>query len=156
MMQISKSEYMLFLKHPAWLWIKKNDPSKIPPVDDNTQALFDAGHLFEPYAESLFPEGVSIGFSFDDSEDEPSVVEEGPYDGHEEAIRKDPKKDIEEYLNLHINKPIYFRYQSKRINSAKRWRELKLIDFDDNFIYTDDRNSERIVRYRRDGIVEYK
>ena len=58
----------MFLKHPAWLWVKKNDSSKIPPVDENTQALFDAGHQFEPYAESLFPEGVAIGFSFDDSE----------------------------------------------------------------------------------------
>lgn len=63
MMQLSKSDYMLFLKHPAWLWVKKNDPKKIPPVDENTQAMFDAGHQFEPYAESLFPEGVSLGFS---------------------------------------------------------------------------------------------
>lgn len=62
-MQISKSDYMMFLKQPAWLWVKKNDPSKIPPVDENTQAMFDAGHQFEPYAESLFPEGVSLGFS---------------------------------------------------------------------------------------------
>ena len=54
---------MLFLKHPAWLWIKKHDKSKIPPVDENTQAMFDAGHAFEPYAESQFPEGVSLGFS---------------------------------------------------------------------------------------------
>lgn len=65
---ISKSDYMLFLKHPAWLWLKKNDPKKLPAVDANTQALFDAGHKFEPYAEALFPEGVSIGFAFDDSE----------------------------------------------------------------------------------------
>lgn len=35
----------------------------IPPVDDNTQAMFDNGHKFEPYAESLFPEGVSLGFN---------------------------------------------------------------------------------------------
>jgi len=62
-MVISKSDYMLFLKHPAWLWVKKNDPKKIPPVDENTQALFDAGHKFEPYAESLFPEGQALGFS---------------------------------------------------------------------------------------------
>lgn len=54
---------MMFLKQPAWLWLKKNDPKKLPPVDDNTQALFDAGHQFEPYAESLFPEGVTLGFS---------------------------------------------------------------------------------------------
>ena len=62
-MILSKSDYMLFLRHPAWLWVKKNDPKKIPPVDENTQAMFDAGHQFEPYAESLFPEGVSLGFS---------------------------------------------------------------------------------------------
>lgn len=54
---------MLFLRHPAWLWIKKYDPKKIPPLDENTQAMFDAGHQFEPFAESLFPEGVSLGFS---------------------------------------------------------------------------------------------
>ncbi len=54
---------MLFLRHPAWLWVKKHDPKKIPPIDDNTQALFDAGHQFEPYAESLFPEGFTLGFS---------------------------------------------------------------------------------------------
>ena len=47
---------MLFLSPPAWLWLKKNDPSKLPPVDAATQAMFDAGHAFEPYVESLFPE----------------------------------------------------------------------------------------------------
>jgi hypothetical protein len=62
-MLLSKSDYMLFLKHPAWLWVKKNDPKKIPPVDENTQALFDSGHRFEPYAESLFPEGLALGFN---------------------------------------------------------------------------------------------
>lgn len=60
---LSKSDFMLFLKHPAWLWVKKNDPMKIPPVDENTQAMFDAGHQFEPYAESLFPGGTPLGFS---------------------------------------------------------------------------------------------
>ena len=62
-MQISKSDYMLFLKHPAWLWLKKNDPKKLPPVDAATQAMFDTGHAFEPYVESLFPEGLTLGFS---------------------------------------------------------------------------------------------
>lgn len=62
-MKLSKSDYMLFLKQPAWLWLKKNDPKKLPPVDENTQALFDSGHKFEPYAESLFPEGATLGFS---------------------------------------------------------------------------------------------
>lgn len=62
-MTLSKSEYMMFLKHPAWLWLKKHDPKKLPPVDDATQAIFDTGHDFEQYAEHLFPDGVRLGFS---------------------------------------------------------------------------------------------
>jgi len=54
---------MLFLKHPAWLWLKKHDPKKLPPVDAATQAIFDTGHAFEQYAESLFSGGVNLGFN---------------------------------------------------------------------------------------------
>lgn len=60
--QISKSEYIMFLKHPAWLWLKKHDKTKLPPIDDNTQAIFDAGNMFEAYAEKLFPDGLRLGF----------------------------------------------------------------------------------------------
>ena len=61
-MQLSKSEYMMFLKQPAWMWLKKHEKTKLPPVDDNTQAMFDAGNLFETYAEQLFKGGVRLGF----------------------------------------------------------------------------------------------
>jgi len=53
----------MFLRHPAWLWLKKHDKDKLPPVDDSTQAIFDAGHMFESYAEQLFPGGVTLGFN---------------------------------------------------------------------------------------------
>ena len=62
MIQLSKSDYMLFLRHPAWLWLKKHDKTMLPSVDAATQAMFDAGNDFEPYAESLFPGGVTLGF----------------------------------------------------------------------------------------------
>ncbi|MCA9344503.1 DUF2779 domain-containing protein [Candidatus Saccharibacteria bacterium] len=62
-MQISKSDYMLYLRHPAWLWLKKHEPKKLPQIDAATQAIFDTGHLFEPYAESLYPGGVTLGFT---------------------------------------------------------------------------------------------
>lgn len=62
-MTLSKSDYMLFIRHPAWLWLKKFDKYKLPPIDDNTQAMFDTGHDFESYAEQLFPEGFRLGFS---------------------------------------------------------------------------------------------
>ena len=60
-MTISKSDYMLFLKHPAWLWLKKYDKSKLPAIDENTQEMYDTGHEFEHYAEKLYPKALKIG-----------------------------------------------------------------------------------------------
>lgn len=62
-MQLSKTDYMLFLRHPAWLWLKKHDKDKLPPVDDALQSLFDDGHLFETYAEKLFSNSSKVGFN---------------------------------------------------------------------------------------------
>ena len=62
-MTLSKSEYMLFLKQPAWLWLKKHDKKKLPEIGLALQAMFDNGHLFESYAEQLFPNSVSLGFT---------------------------------------------------------------------------------------------
>ena len=75
-MQLSKSDYMLYLRHPAWLWLKKHDKSKIPPINAATQARFDAGHDFETYAEHLFPGGTRLGFdNFDEYADLPARTE---------------------------------------------------------------------------------
>ncbi|HMT39382.1 MAG TPA: DUF2779 domain-containing protein [Candidatus Saccharibacteria bacterium] len=62
MITLSKSEYMMFLKHPAWLWLKRHDKKKLPEPDANLQAMFDAGNLFEKYAEELFSDIVRVGF----------------------------------------------------------------------------------------------
>lgn len=48
------------MKHPAWLWLKKFEPAKLPPIDANTQAIFDMGFRFEAQAEKLFSEGVRV------------------------------------------------------------------------------------------------
>jgi len=61
-MLLSKSDYILFLKHPAWLWLKKFEKYRLPEIDENTQGIFNTGHEFEKYAELLFPEGVRLGF----------------------------------------------------------------------------------------------
>ena len=53
---------MMFLKHPAWLWLKKYDKDKLPLPDEGLQALFDEGTLFEQYAETLFPGAVKLGY----------------------------------------------------------------------------------------------
>jgi hypothetical protein len=62
-MTLSKSDYLLFLKHPAWLWLKKHQPEKLPATSESLQRIFDRGHDFESYAQQLFPEGVALGFS---------------------------------------------------------------------------------------------
>lgn len=62
-MTLSKSDYMLFLRHPAWLWLKKFEKNKLPLIDDNTQVIFDAGHEFESYAEKLYPDAIRLGFN---------------------------------------------------------------------------------------------
>lgn len=62
-MQLSKSDFLLYLRHPAWLWLKKHDPKKLPPIDDALQQMFDEGHKFESYAEALFPGGTTLGFN---------------------------------------------------------------------------------------------
>ena len=61
-MILSKSEYMMFLRHPAWLWLKKHNKKILPKPDANLQAVFDTGNLFEDYAEELFPNAVELGF----------------------------------------------------------------------------------------------
>ncbi len=63
MTQISKSEYMLYLKHPAWLWIKKHEKRLLPPIDEALQARFDEGNAFEPFVESLYPNLIRLGFN---------------------------------------------------------------------------------------------
>jgi hypothetical protein len=62
-MPLSKSNYLNYLRHPAWLWLALHDKQRLPPVDAATQALFDAGHEFEPYAEMLWPGGVTLGWN---------------------------------------------------------------------------------------------
>ena len=62
-LQLSKSEYMMFLKHPAWLWLKKYRKSKLPEVDDNLQSTFNSGIEFEIYAQERFPKGIQLGFT---------------------------------------------------------------------------------------------
>ena len=61
-MILSKSNYMLYLRHPVWLWLEKHNKKILPEVDADTQAVFDAGNLFESYAEKLFPDGITLGY----------------------------------------------------------------------------------------------
>lgn len=83
-MVISKTEYLMFLKHPAWLWLKKHDKSKLPKPDAALQAMFNAGHLFEKYAEQLYPDGIKLGFqNYEDYRNLPYKTEDAIRRGHQ-------------------------------------------------------------------------
>ena len=62
-MALSKSDYMLFLRHPAWLWLKKRSKHLLPPIAPSLQARFDEGRAFESYPEKQFSNLVRLGFS---------------------------------------------------------------------------------------------
>lgn len=57
---ISKTDYITYLKHPAWLWLRKHDPDFLPTPDDNSQAIIDEGREFEKLAEQIFPEAIHL------------------------------------------------------------------------------------------------
>lgn len=64
-MILSKSNYLLYLKHPAWLWLEKHNKEKLPLIDADTQSIFDDANVFEKYAEAIFPNGILLGYKTD-------------------------------------------------------------------------------------------
>ena len=84
MQQLTKSDYLLFLRHPAWLWLKKHRRNVLPEPDAALQALFDSGNRFEAYAEQRFPNAVRLGFaSFSEYRDLPRRSHEALNNGAE-------------------------------------------------------------------------
>lgn len=60
MFHLSKSDYLKFRIHPAYLWYHKHTPKKLPPFDDNQRYFFEQGNRFESLVQKLFPSGVFI------------------------------------------------------------------------------------------------
>jgi len=59
---------MLFLRHPAWLWLKIHDRYKLPPDNEELMEIFQNGHTFEACVVKQFPNAVRIGFSFENND----------------------------------------------------------------------------------------
>ena len=55
---LTKSGFLKYLQCPKALWLYKNRKDLLPEVDENKQAIFDAGYEVESYAYELFPGGV--------------------------------------------------------------------------------------------------
>ncbi len=51
---LTKSDYLKFLIHPAYLWMQKHAKDKLPPFDEAAQAVVDAGNEVEACARQLF------------------------------------------------------------------------------------------------------
>lgn len=64
---LTKSDYLKYLIHPAYLWLQKHAKDKLPPFDESVQAILDAGNEVDGYARGLFEEGVIVESLFDES-----------------------------------------------------------------------------------------
>ena len=67
---LTKSDYMKFLIHPAYLWIAKYDKDKLPPFGETAQAAVAQGYAVEAAAADLFPGGRLVDVPMFDGPDE--------------------------------------------------------------------------------------
>lgn len=64
--------------------------------------------------------------------------------------------EFAQYLQANKNGKIQIRYQSMRAGSARYWRELNLVGFDDVYLQAQQADREYPVKFRRDRVVEFK
>jgi hypothetical protein len=66
---LSKSKYLIGLQCHKLLWTHHNAKEKLPPVDEETQAVFDQGQAVGLLAQKLFPKGIAVSseLSIDDA-----------------------------------------------------------------------------------------
>jgi len=57
---LSKSKYLNGLQCPKYLWVKLNEPDRVPRFDTSMLYRFNQGHLVGEFAKKLFPDGIDI------------------------------------------------------------------------------------------------
>ncbi len=57
---LTKSNYLIGLQCPKFLWITKNDKKRIPAYDEMTLARFKSGELLGVLATKVFEEGIDL------------------------------------------------------------------------------------------------
>ena len=144
-MLISKSEYMLYLKHPAWLWIKKHEKRLLPPIDEALQADPKAVIVASPAPTHLEYASVFLKKNI------PTLIEK-PISVH--------KDDILEY-DINSDNSLELAEKSKKLNElSKEIEELKElsreklmfneISKEANLIYPDLKQFEIFEKIRTD------
>jgi len=76
--------------------------------------------------------------------------------GFSVGSREVNQDDFGGYLNTHVSKTINIRYQSTRAGSAKYWRSLSLIEFNNAYFTAFDSYAGINKVFRRDRVVEFK
>jgi hypothetical protein len=65
---LTKSNYIIGLQCPKWLWITKNDKQRIPEPDKIAHANFKTGDLMGVLATKVFPDGTDLsGLDFNEN-----------------------------------------------------------------------------------------
>lgn len=67
---LTKSDYLKYLAHPAYLWLQKYDKDKLPPFDEAGRAMLAQGNEVETYARKLFADGQAVTTLFKDAVDD--------------------------------------------------------------------------------------
>lgn len=80
---LSKSSFLNGTQCRKQLWMKFHDREAFPPVDAQTQSIFDQGHLIGSLAKTLFPGGIEVAegrISYAESlaATEPALLERRP------------------------------------------------------------------------------
>ena len=57
---LTKSNYVIGLQCPKYLWTRLNEKEKIPPYDAATLHRFEEGHLVDKFSKDFFPMGTDI------------------------------------------------------------------------------------------------
>ena len=65
------------------------------------------------------------------------------------------QEKLGEYLREHRGGEITIRYRSVKKGSSRKWRQIKVDDFDDTYIYVRHEDGF-MMRYRRARVVEFK
>ena len=76
--------------------------------------------------------------------------------GFSVGAREVNQEGFGDYLKSRVSKPITIRYQSTRAGSAKYWRHLALVDFNEEYFTAFDSYASMNKKFRRDRVVEFK
>ncbi len=75
---LTKSNFMQFLRCSCELWLVKQRPDLVPPIDPALQRIFDEGNVVDAWAQKLFPGGVNVdGFGKPAAENTKKAIANG-------------------------------------------------------------------------------